>query len=735
VALAADQHRQIRFAVDGMHCASCVNRIETALCQLPGVDKAAVNLATGEARVAATGAGPSRQVLRETLEQIGFEYRDLATSNDSEPGGASIEVRRQWQRLLVAAPLALVLMVIHHLGLHHGGWAWLQLALTLPIVGFAGYPFFAGALKMARHGSADMNSLIALGTGAAFLAGLLGTLLPDMWPADALHFDAAAMIIAFISLGRLLEGRAKGKASNAIEGLIRLTPPTALIVRDGVETETDVSEIRVGDQIRVRPGSRIPVDGTIIEGRSTVDESMLTGESLPVTKEPGDTVVGGTLNQFGSLLFEASRVGESTTLAQIIGLVRDAQGTKAPVARLADRIAAFFVPAVLGIALLTFGIWMVVGTFSQALLAAVSVLVIACPCALGLATPTAVMVAMGRGAESGLLFRDGAAMETASHLRTVIFDKTGTLTTGTLTVTDVVPRESGSEQHLLAIAATVERQSEHPIGMAIVAKAAQEELDLPATSEFNSDPGRGATALVAGQRVAVGSAHFLERHGCQVASLDVADELSRQGRTVIFVAEGEQLVGALGLADTVKPTSRDAVARLKSSGLHIVMLTGDRRATAESIARELGIDDVRAEVLPDGKADVVRSFQTDGAVVAMVGDGVNDAPALVQADIGIAVGAGADVAIEAADVTLVGGDPMSVAAAVTLSRRTMQIIRQNLGLAFVYNIIGIPLAAGAIYPLTGWLLPPMFAAAAMAASSVCVVGNSLRLRSFRLTES
>ena len=727
---------EARFRVEGMHCAGCVSRVEGALCKLPGVDEATVNLATSEARIRGARTLPGAEQVQAALDAIGYGYRDVPQTAEDEHA-QHVEhhaaVQHQWLRFLVAAPLSLIVMVLHMAGYHHGAWLWLQLGLSIPVVFYSGWPFFISALKAGRHGVADMNTLIAVGTGTAFATSLVATLAPGIWPhAPPIHYEAATVIIAFIILGRLLEDRAKGKASAAIDALLNLQPNTAHVLRDGAEIEVPVAEVVQGDRIIVRPGERIPVDGSVVEGRSAVDESMLTGESMPVSKQPGDEVIGGTINQSGSLQFTATRVGDDTTLQKIVGLVRDAQGTKAPIARLADRIAGYFVPAVIGIAIVTFLVWLWLGPVEMAILAAVSVLIIACPCALGLATPTAVMVAMGKGAELGLLIRDGTALETAAHLDAVVLDKTGTLTQGQPDVTDIVPADGVDKHQLLALAAAVEQHSEHPIADAIVRAGRAAGVSLPPTSDFDTVSGQGASAQVDGRRVLIGNAGYLQSRNIDPSALTAAvDELSSAGKTAVFVADDGRVLGVIAVADTVKPTARDAVARLNAAGLNVVMLTGDRQRTAAAIGGELGIDEIRAEVLPQDKAEEVKGLQSQGRKVAMVGDGVNDAPALAQADVGIAIGSGTDVAIEAADMTLVSGDPLGVANAIALAWETLRIVKQNLFFAFIYNVIGIPLAAGVLYPLTGWLLPPGFAAAAMAMSSVSVVTNSLRLRRFR----
>ncbi len=729
----------VRYRVQGMHCASCVGRVEQALRSVAGVADAEVNLATEEARVSLQPGGdrsPTFAHLKAAVESIGFE---LTAATDQRMSTASPEgTSRDWLRVLLAAPLALAVMMLQMSGHEFAGRNWLLAALSVPVVFWAGGPIFMSAFGGARRAMLDMNTLIAIGTGTAFLVSLAGTMFPQWFSGHPpINYEAATMIIVLVLLGRALEQRARGKASEAIGRLLNLQPHQACVVREGREVEIPVTEVRVGDRLVVRPGERIAVDAEVLEGRSSVDESMLTGESMPVSKSPGDQVIGGTMNQAGSLQVQATRIGDDTMLSQIVGLVQDAQGTKAPIARLADRVSAVFVPIVIGVAFVTFLVWMAVAppesALEQALRATVSVLIIACPCALGLATPTAVMVAMGRGAELGMLIRDGTALETAAHVDAVVFDKTGTLTEGRAVVTHVETAPSIDAQTLLQRAAAVERYSEHPIAAAIVARAGDEpHADaLTSATDFQAEPGGGVRALVGKDVVAVGNTTWLQGLGVDVeAWVPRLNALADQGMSVVLVATDAEVSGLIAVADPIKKTSAEAVRQLGRSGLQVMMLTGDRRETAAAIAGQLGLDNVRAEVLPAEKSVEIERQQSAGRVVAMVGDGVNDAPALARADVGIALGAGTDVAIEAADMTLVTGDVQGVVRALALARTTLRTIRQNLFFAFVYNVVGIPLAAGVLYPLTGWLLPPMFAAAAMAASSICVVANSLRLRHF-----
>lgn len=739
---ATAEHRtqQLRFRVEGMHCAGCVGRVEAELHKVPGVASAVVNLATQEARVAydAALAGPDR--FRDAVERAGFRYGELPAAPEArraEIAARQRTGRAHLLRLLIAAPLTVAAMIVHMLDLSPAVQQWWLLMLTTPVVCGAGATFFISAAKGLRHGRLDMDTLIALGTGTAYLASLAGMLRPEWFGTEPpLHFEAASMITAFILLGRWLEESAKQKTSQAVEALLSLQAPTACVLRSGTERRVPVEEVAVGDLVLVRPGERIPVDGTILAGRTTIDESMLTGEPLPVDKQPGERVIGGTLNQTGSFQFRAEQVGDDTALAQIVGLVRDAQGTKAPIARLADRVSGYFVPAVIAVAAATFLTWRLAGTaetaLQLALQRAVSVLVIACPCALGLATPTAVMVAMGKAAEHGILFKDGAALERAAHIDVLIFDKTGTVTLGRPEVTRVLTLEGFAEPTLLELTASVERQSEHPIAQAVVRCAAERGIPTAAVHEFQARRGLGAAGRVHGRRVLVGNAAFLRDHGIATEELQrLADSLDDQTQTVVFAAVDGRPWGLVAVADPVKPTSRAAVAACRALGIEVLLLTGDRERTARAVAEQVGITRWYAEVLPDGKADVVKSLQGQGRTVAMVGDGINDAPALAQADVGFAIGSGTDVAIEAGAVTLVGGDPAAVAAAIRLSKKCLRTVKQNLFFAFVYNVLGIPLAAGVFYPVWRVLLPPAFAAAAMAASSVSVVANSLRLRRVR----
>jgi len=601
--------------------------------------------------------------------------------------------------------------------MHLTAMPWIQLALTIPVIFYAGAPFYQGAWTALRHRSANMNTLIALGTGAAFLDSLVVTVSGG----HAVYYEAAAVIVTLILLGRVLEARARGKASEAIRHLRELQPKTARVVRNGAEQDIPIEQVRVGDLVVVRPGEKIPVDGVVREGASAVDESMLTGESMPLDKKAGDALYGGTINRSGSLRLEARQVGRATALQQMIELVRQAQGSRAPVARLADVVSGYFTMAVLGIAVATFLVWLAFRPFPFALANFVAVLIVACPCALGLATPTAIMVGTGRGAGRGILIKGGEALEAASRIDTVILDKTGTITRGQPRVTDVIPINGHSEAEVLRMAASAERYSEHPLGQAIVEHAQALAIAMGDPSGFRAVAGHGVEARVDGRDVAVGVF-------TGPPELPGIERLAMEGKTAVAISVDGQPVGVIGIADSVKPEAATAVRRLLAMGIEVWMVTGDNRRTAENVALQVGILHVLSEVLPVGKVAEVRKLQAAGKNVAMVGDGINDAPALAQADVGIAIGTGTDIAKEAASITLVRGDLNGVADALELARRTMRVIRQNLFWAFAYNAVGIPIAAGVLYPFTGWLLSPVLASAAMALSSVTVVTNSLRLK-------
>jgi P-type Cu+ transporter len=735
--------------VRGMHCAACVGRVERALRGVAGVKETSVNLATEHATVAFDGARTHFAALQAAVTAAGYE---LAAPAESAARDDDASRRAEEQRALAVKVVAGVLLsapIVLGSMSDLLPWTptalrdpWLLLLLATPVQFWVGASFHLGFLHDLRYRAASMATLVSLGTNAAYFFSLAMTLWPHRFmDVGAMpYYETAAVVITLVLLGRWLEARARGRTSDAIRRLVSLAPRSARVLRDGREMEVPTDELGVGDLVRIRPGERIPVDGVLVEGTSAVDESMLTGESLPVTKRAAATVFGGTMNRTGTFLFRATRVGAETTLARIIRLVAEAQGSRAPIQRLADRVAAVFVPVVLGLAALTFVAWAVFGPAPAVVYAvtnAVAVLVIACPCAMGLATPTAIMVGTGRGAEYGVLIKSAAALEQLHRVRVVVFDKTGTLTVGRPSVTDVLTTTDASEDDVLALAASLEQGSEHPLADAIVSRAKERGLAMAPVTDFASVPGQGVQGQGPQGRVFLGNRRLMKVRGVDLASVDAgADHLARGGKTVVFLALGGRLLGAIAVGDTVKPDAESAVAALRRRGLDVVMLTGDQRATAEAIARRLGIDRVVADVLPDAKARAVsRLREGDGtaaaSLVAMVGDGINDAPALAQADVGIAMGSGTDVAIEAADVTLMRGDVAGVVAALDLSRRTIRVIKENLGWAFGYNVVLIPVAAGVLYPLWGILLSPMLAGAAMALSSVSVVASSLRLKRWR----
>jgi len=723
--------------IAGMHCAACASRIEQVLRETEGVAEANVNFATEQAAVTFDDSMLTFDDLAGVVESAG--YGVIAPgAEDVEREARQRELRALRQRLLFSLlATALILLGTHLSPLSTGRTAWALLILATPVQFWSGWQFYRGFWTALRAGFADMNTLIAVGTSAAYGYSLAVTMAPNLVASVGaevhVYYDTAAMIITLILLGRFLEARAKGRASEAIRRLAGLQAKTARVIRDGEEVEVPVEEVVADDVAVVRPGERIPVDGQIVEGSSAVDESMVTGESMPVDKTPGDSVIGGTINQSGALRFRASRVGADTVLAHIIRLVQEAQASKAPIQRLADRVAGIFVPVVIGIALLTALVWLIVGPNpTYAVIAAVSVLIIACPCALGLATPTSLLVGTGRGAELGILIRSAEALEVAGRIDTVVFDKTGTLTGGEPQVTDIAPADGRTEDDVLRLAASVERDSEHPLGRAVVRAARARGIGLSEMADFNALSGLGVTARVEGQQVLAGTPRLLQESGADLAGIpDQAAALAAGGKTVMLIAADGRAVGAVALADTAKQEAADAVAALQEMGLRTVMLTGDNARTAHAIAQAVGIDEVRAEVLPAEKADAVKSLQQEGRTVAMVGDGINDAPALARADVGIAIGRGTDIAMESADITLVRDDLRLVPEAIRLSRATLGNIKQNLFWAFFYNSAGIPIAAGVLYPVVGRLLHPAIAAAAMAFSSISVVTNALRLKRYR----
>ncbi len=797
-AAAAKTIERADLPIEGMTCASCANRIEKRLSKQPGVTSASVNFATKVATVKYNAAATGPEKLAKAVDDIGYRAvvpptglgavnpphghtgHDHAAMLAAQRAGAhaghainrgdggqdhsahmnvgEAEARRLLTKTIVGAVLSLPVLVI---AMSHGKIAafnvpwinWLELALTTPVLFWCGWQFFRSAWKGLRHFSANMDTLVAMGTGAAYLYSLAATNWPGFFAgvggaaANAAHgegamggmkmvpvyYEAAAVIIVLILLGKYFEARATGRTSAAIKRLLGMQAKTARVVRGGAEQDVPFESVVVGDIVVVRPGEKIPVDGRVESGASAVDESMLTGESLPVEKKPGDSVFGATMNTTGALRFTATKVGQDTALQQIVRLVQEAQGSKAPIARLADRISGIFVPIVIAVAAVTFVVWWFASPaetrLSMALVTAVSVLIIACPCALGLATPTAIMVGTGRGAERGILIKGGEALETAHKLTAIVLDKTGTITEGKPALTDVVPVPSGgfTEQDLLRLAASAEKNSEHPLAAAIVRGARERGLALAEPTAFGAVVGHGVEATVDGRRVLIGKAALLAQRGIAISLEDKAAALAALGRTPMFVAVDGREAGLVAVADRVKPESEAAIGRMHAMGLRVVMVTGDNRRTADAVSAQVGVDQVFAEVLPKDKAEKVKSLQAEGYIVGMVGDGINDAPALAQADVGMAIGTGTDVAIESSDITLIRGDLRTVPDAIWLSHATMRTIRQNLFWAFIYNVVGIPIAAGVLFPFTGWLLSPIIASAAMAFSSVSVVLNSLRL--------
>ena len=739
--------QQLTLPITGMTCVNCAATVERALCRTEGVAGASVNYATERAIVELSEEGATFEDLSVAVERVGYGVlqADPDELDDVEAAARRRELedqtRKFWIGVGFAGPL-FILSMARDFGFL-GSWAyahwvnWLMFVLASPVQVYVGWDYYVGGWKALRSGSANMDVLVALGSTVAFVYSVVVVVMLSVGSTLAgehVYFETAALIITLIKLGKLLEVRAKGDTSEAIRELIGLQPDTARVVRQGVDYDIPISDVVVGDLLLVRPGERIPVDGEVVDGLSSIDESMLTGESMPVEKAPGDVVVGATMNKSGAFHFRATRVGADTALAQVIRLVQEVQGSKAPIQRLADQVAGIFVPIVIIVAVLTFFVWWVVvgADFSVALVRLVAVLVIACPCALGLATPTAVMVGTGRGARQGILFRSSEALQRVRRLGTVVFDKTGTLTRGEPEIRTVITLDS-DEAELLRLAGSAELMSEHPLGEAVLREAQSRSLNLTKPSSFRAIPGRGVEAIIGGAEVLVGNQVLMSERDIDLTEFELAKEsIVAGGATPLWVAIDGKADGVLGAADTLKEGSADAVQELKLEGLAVIMLTGDQNATAEAIASSIGIHEVRAEVLPHQKCDVIRELQADH-VVEMVGDGINDAPALAQADVGIAIGTGTDVAIEAADVTLMGGDPRSVATALALSRATMRTIEQNLFWAFFYNVVLIPVAAGAFYSVT--FLPmilrslhPILAALAMALSSVTVVGNSLRLR-------
>ncbi|MCC5617621.1 heavy metal translocating P-type ATPase [Nostoc sp. CHAB 5836] len=739
----------------GMSCASCANSIEDAINSVPGVNECIVNFGAEQATIKYDPRRTNLEAIQQAVDAAGYSAYPLQEQNlmrgedDAEKKHRLRESRDLMRKVTVGGIISIVLLIGSlpmMTGLHlpfipvwlHNPWV--QLILTTPVQFWCGYSFYINGWKALKRHAATMDTLIALGTSAAYFYSLFPTLFPSFFINQGLtpdvYYETAAVVITLILLGRLFENRAKGQTSEAIRKLIGLQAKTARLIRNGREVDVPIEEVQIGDVILVRPGEKIPVDGEVIEGASTIDEGMVTGESVPVKKQPGDEVIGATINKTGSFKFRATRVGSDTVLAQIVQLVQQAQGSKAPIQRLADQVTGWFVPAVIAIALLTFIIWFnFTGNVTLALITTVGVLIIACPCALGLATPTSVMVGTGKGAENGILIKGAESLELAHKIQTIVLDKTGTITQGKPTVTDFVTvngTANGNEMRLVQLTASVERNSEHPLAEAVVRYAQSQEVALADVKEFEAITGSGVQGIVSSHLVQIGTQRWMSELDIDTQALQHDKErLEYLGKTAIWIAVDGQIQGLMGISDAIKPTSIQAIRALQKLGLEVVMLTGDNRRTAETIAREVGIKRVLAEVRPDQKAATVKKLQLEGKIVAMVGDGINDAPALAQADVGMAIGTGTDVAIAASDITLISGDLRSIVTAIQLSRATIRNIRQNLFFAFIYNVAGIPIAAGILFPIFGWLLNPIIAGAAMAFSSVSVVTNALRLRKFQ----
>ena len=740
------------YPVGGMTCAACVGHVEDALKDVPGVISVGVNLASEKATVEYLESVTYND-LRKAVEDAGYELGKEAQTLEDVSATSQKETRKLRNLLILAISLALPVLILSMFVPDFPLKMYLLWALATPVQFYAGLRFYRGAWGALKHRTTDMNTLIAVGTSAAYVYSMVAVLFPRLFASGGLtanvYFDTSSSIIALILLGRYLEARAKGQTSEAIKKLIGLQPKTATVLKDGVEKEVSIDDVQVGDAIIVKPGERVPVDGVIREGYSALDESMITGESLPVEKKVGDEVIGATINKTGSFRFEATKIGKDTTLARIVRLVEEAQGSKAPIQRLADVIASYFVPTVIGISIVTFLVWFFAGpqpSLTYAFLNFVAVLIIACPCALGLATPTAIIVGTGKGAENGVLIRSAETLERAHKIDTVLLDKTGTLTKGEPNVTDIVSIPPLTQDEMLQIAASAEKPSEHPLAEAIVRFAGVKNIGILPVKNFNADPGHGILATLDDKTVMLGNLRLMQENNIAVGSLEqTANRLWEEGKTVMFLAVDGKAVGLIALADTIKPDAAAAVKQLHQVGVETVMITGDNSRTAEAIAKQAGIDRVLAEVLPEYKADEVKKLQADGKVVAMVGDGINDAPALAQADVGIAIGTGTDVAMETGDITLIRGELKGIVTAISLSKRTIRTIRQNLFWAFAYNTILIPVAAGVLYLVFRGGTPaglrfvlgdygflnPILAAAAMAMSSITVILNSLRLRTFK----
>ncbi|WFA08854.1 heavy metal translocating P-type ATPase [Tissierella sp. Yu-01] len=735
--------------VEGMTCASCANAVERATRKLDGVTEANVNLATEKLTISYEPSVLKVSDIKNAVEKAGYKAIEDEVTVDTDKERKENEIKSLWKRFIISAIFTVPLLYIsmgHMMGAplptfldpmaNPLNFALIQLLLTIPVV-IAGRRFYSVGFKTLFKGSPNMDSLIAIGTGAAVVYGLFAIykiINGDASYAMHLYFESAAVIIALITLGKYLESVSKGKTSEAIKKLMGLQPKTALVIKDGKEVEISIDEVEAGDIIVVKPGEKLPVDGEVIEGITSIDESMLTGESIPVEKHIGDTVIGASINKTGSIKYKATKVGKDTALAQIIKLVEDAQGSKAPIAKLADVISGYFVPIVIGLAIISGLAWYFIGGESStfALTIFISVLVIACPCALGLATPTAIMVGTGKGAENGVLIKSGTALETAHQIQTIVFDKTGTITEGKPKVTDVIPVKGLSEDELLILAASAEKGSEHPLGEAIVKGAEDKGLEFKKVDSFNAIPGHGIEVTIEGKNILAGNRKLMVERNISLEDLESSsNRLAEEGKTPMYFAIDNKIGGIIAVADTVKENSKRAIELLHNMGIQVAMITGDNRRTAEAIAKQVNIDIVLAEVLPEDKANEVKKLQAEGKKVAMVGDGINDAPALAQADIGIAIGSGTDVAMESADIVLMRSDLMDVPTAIQLSKKTIKNIKENLFWAFGYNTLGIPIAMGVLHIFGGPLLDPMIAGAAMSLSSVSVLTNALRLKNFK----
>lgn len=736
-------------SVEGMTCASCSNAVERVTRRLEGVEEANVNLATEKLFITYDPSVLRLSEIKKAVEKAGYkasEEEEAALDTDKEK--KEREIKSLWTKFLISAIFTIPLLYIsmgHMMGaplpmvldpMHNPlNFALTQLFLTLPVV-IAGYRYYTVGIRTLVKGSPNMDSLIAIGTGAAFIYGVFATVKimgGDHAYAMDLYFESAAVIITLITLGKYLEAVSKGKTSEAIKKLMGLQPKTAIIIKDGQEVEISIDEVETGDIILVKPGEKIPVDGVVVEGNTSVDEAMLTGESIPVEKNVGDNIIGASINKNGSIKYKATKVGKDTALAQIIKLVEDAQGSKAPIAKMADVISGYFVPIVIGLAIISGLAWYFIGGESStfALTIFIAVLVIACPCALGLATPTAIMVGTGKGAENGVLIKSGTALETAHQVQTIVFDKTGTITEGKPKVTDIVVLDGVSQDEILILTASAEKGSEHPLGEAIVRAAEEKGITFKKNDSFKAIPGHGIEVGIEGKTILAGNRKLMTDREISLEDLEKAsDRLAEEGKTPMYVAIDNKIAGIIAVADTVKENSKKAIERLHSMGIQVAMITGDNRRTAEAIAKQVNIDIVLAEVLPEDKANEVKKLQAEGKKVAMVGDGINDAPALAQADVGIAIGSGTDVAMESADIVLMRSDLMDVPTAIQLSKSTIKNIKQNLFWAFGYNTLGIPVAMGLLHLFGGPLLNPMIAGAAMSLSSVSVLSNALRLKKF-----